>query len=160
MGLSRAFQKTKIRADRFMSVEKSIAVDVAIVGGGGAGLAAAIEAKGAGASVAMIEKTDALGGAAILSGGGCLIAGSPLQEKLGIHDSPDLAFEDWMIWGQGAADEAWVRYYLDHSLHDLYLWAERLGATWESVRPQEGNRVQRWHRPKNAGRGLTSALID
>jgi len=143
-----------------MSVNKSIAVDVAIIGGGGAGLAAAIEAKGAGASVAMIEKTDALGGAAILSGGGCLIAGSPLQEKLGIHDSPDLAFEDWMIWGQGAADEAWVRYYLDHSLHDLYLWAERLGATWESVRPQEGNRVRRWHRPKNAGLGISTVLIE
>ncbi len=143
-----------------MNVEKTIAVDVAIIGGGGAGLAAAIEAKNAGATVAMIEKADTLGGAAILSGGGCLIAGSPLQEKQGIHDSPDLAFEDWMIWGQGAADEAWVRYYLDHSLHDLYMWAERLGATWESVRPQEGNRANRWHRPKNAGRGLTLVLID
>lgn len=143
-----------------MSVEKSIAVDVAIVGSGGAGLAAAIEAKRAGASVAMIEKTDTLGGAAILSGGGCLIAGSPLQEKQGIHDSPDLAFEDWVIWGQGAADESWARYYLDHSLHDLYLWAERLGVTWESVRPQEGNRVRRWHRPKNAGLGITTVLIE
>src|SRR3990170_1783343 len=104
MGLSRAFQKTKIRADRFMNVKKSLSVDVAIIGGGGAGLAAAIEAKGAGASVAMIEKADALGGAAILSGGGCLIAASPLQEKQGIHDSPDLAFEDWMIWGQGGGE--------------------------------------------------------
>ena len=143
-----------------MSVEKFISVDVAIIGAGGAGLAAAIEAKNAGASVAMIEKTDTLGGAAILSGGGCLIAGSPLQERLGIHDSADLAFEDWMIWGQGAADEPWVRCYLDHSVSDLYRWAERLGVTWESVRPQEGNRAQRWHRPKNAGRGLTTALID
>lgn len=143
-----------------MSAKRSIAVDVAIAGGGGAGLAAAIEAKSAGASVALIEKEDTLGGAAIVSGGGCLIAGSPLQEKQGIHDSPDLAFEDWMIWGQGAADEPWARYYLDRSVPDLYTWAERLGVTWENVRPQEGNRVQRWHRPKNAGRGLTSALID
>lgn len=143
-----------------MNAKKHIAVDVAIIGGGGAGLAAAIEAKRAGASVAVVEKSDALGGAAFLSGGGCCIAGTPLQEKQGIHDSPDLAYEDWMIWGQGAADEPWVRYYLDHALHDLYFWAERLGITWESVRPQEGNRAKRWHRPKNAGRGLMTVLID
>lgn len=143
-----------------MSVNRTIAVDVAIIGGGGAGLAAAIEAKRAGASVAIIEKMDTLGGAAILSGGGCLVAGSPLQEKQGIHDSPDLAFEDWVSWGQGAADEPWARYYLDRSLPDLYLWAERLGVTWEILRPEEGNRVKRWHRPRNGGLGITTVLID
>ena len=143
-----------------MSPKQAFAVDVAIVGSGGAGLAAAIEAKSAGASVAIIEKADTLGGASIISGGGCLIAGSPLQEKHGIQDSPDLAFEDWVKWGQGAADEAWARYYIDHSLHELYLWAERLGVKWMDLRPIEGNRVPRWHQPDNNGLGLTSALIE
>ncbi|MBI2091156.1 MAG: FAD-dependent oxidoreductase, partial [Deltaproteobacteria bacterium] len=143
-----------------MSPKQAFVVDVAIVGSGGAGLAAAIEAKSAGASVAIIEKADTLGGASIISGGGCLIAGSPLQEKHGIQDSPDLAFEDWVKWGQGAADEAWARYYIDHSVHELYHWAERLGVKWMELRSIEGNRLPRWHRPDNNGLGLTSALIE
>jgi len=113
-----------------MPGEKCFVADVAIVGGGGAGFAAAGEAKKAGARVAVIEKAETLGGASIISGGGCLIAGTPLQQKHGIHDSPDLAFEDWVKWGQGAADEVWARYYIEHSLHELYFWAEKLGVKW------------------------------
>ena len=136
-----------------------LAVDVAVVGSGGAGLAAALEARRAGASVALVEKADAPGGASILSGGGCLIAGSPLQEKQGIDDSPDIAYEDWVKWGEGAADEAWARYYIEHSLHELYFWLERLGVEWVTLMPQEGNRVPRWHRPRDHGLEITTALL-
>lgn len=143
-----------------MNAKESLTVDVAIVGSGGAGFAAAIEAKKAGANVAIIEKADTLGGASIISGGGCMIVGTPLQEKNGIRDNPDLAFEDWVKWGQGAADEAWARFYIEHSLHDLYFWAEGLGVKWVDFKTQEGNRAVRWHRPDNNGLGLTSALIE
>jgi len=143
-----------------MPGEKCFVADVAIVGGGGAGFAAAGEAKKAGARVAVIEKAETLGGASIISGGGCLIAGTPLQQKHGIHDSPDLAFEDWVKWGQGAADEVWARYYIEHSLHELYFWAEKLGVKWVDFKAQEGNRAVRWHRPGNNGLGLTSAIIE
>ena len=137
----------------------SLAVDVAVVGSGGAGLAAALEARRAGASVALVEKADALGGASILSGGGCLIACSPLQKKQGIEDSPEIACEDWLKWGEGEADEAWARYYIEHSLHELYFWLERLGVEWVTLLPQEGNRVPRWHRPRDHGLEITSALV-
>ena len=40
----------------------SIEVDVLVVGGGGSGLAAAIEAREAGASVLLLEKNEKLGG--------------------------------------------------------------------------------------------------
>jgi len=143
-----------------MAGEKRFVTDVAIVGGGGAGFAAAIEAKKAGARVAVIEKAETLGGASIISGGGCLIAGTPLQQEHGIHDSPDLAFEDWVKWGQGAADEVWARYYIEHSLHELYFWAEKLGVKWVDFKAQEGNRAVRWHRPQNNGLGLTAAIIE
>jgi flavocytochrome c len=134
-------------------------VDVAVIGSGGAGLAAALEASKAGARVAIIEKADTLGGASALSGGGCCMVGTPLQEQSGIHDSPDLAFEDWVKWGQGAADEPWARYYVEHSLHELYFWCERLGVTWLSLLQQEGNRVARWHRPRNHGLGIVEAIL-
>ena len=76
--------------------------DITIIGGGGAGVAAALEAGDAGASFVLIEQDEQLGGTAATSGGGCLIVGSPLRESLGIRDTPDLAFEDWVRWGGDA----------------------------------------------------------
>ena len=143
-----------------MAEPKRIETDVAIIGTGGAGLAAAIEARNVGARVAMVEKAETLGGASIISGGGCCMAGTPLQESNGIHDTPDQAFEDWVKWGGGSADEPWARFYLEHSRNDLYLWAEGLGVKWLGLNHQEGNRVPRWHRPERGGLGLTTALIE
>ena len=134
--------------------------DVAIVGAGGAGVAAAIEARDAGARAIVFEKSAEPGGAAIISGGGCLIVGSPLQQKNGIHDTPDLAFKDWIAWGGPSADAVWARYYIEHTLHDLYHWAESLGVKWVDLKVQEGNSVLRWTRAERNGLGLMSNLIE
>jgi uncharacterized protein len=137
----------------------SLQVDVAIIGGGGAGIPAAIEVARAGGKAALLEQADSCGGTAAISGGGCCIVGTPLQKAQGIEDTPDQAFEDWIKWGQGAADELWARFYLEHTLHDLYHWAESCGAKWVDMKFQEGNRVFRWHRPNNNGLGLMTAFI-
>ena len=92
-----------------MASVRQYETDVAIVGGGGAGMAAGIEARDAGARAIAFEKSSELGGAAIISGGGCLIVGSPLQKQSGIHDAPDLAFKDWIEWGGPSADAVWGR---------------------------------------------------
>ncbi|HEY5065563.1 MAG TPA: FAD-dependent oxidoreductase [Xanthobacteraceae bacterium] len=139
---------------------KHYETDVAIVGGGGAGIAAGIEARDAGARAITFEKDSGPGGAAIISGGGCLIVGSPLQKQHGIEDTPDLAFNDWMAWGGPSVDEVWARYYIEHSLHDLYYWAESLGAQWSDLKEQEGNTVVRWTRSDRNGLGLMTHLID
>jgi succinate dehydrogenase/fumarate reductase flavoprotein subunit len=137
----------------------SVQTDVAIIGGGGAGIPAAIEVARAGGKAVVLEKAAECGGTAAISGGGCCIVGTPLQKSQGIEDTPDMAFEDWVKWGGGAADEVWARYYLEHTLHDLYYWAESCGAKWVDMKFQEGNRVLRWHRPENNGLGLMTALI-
>jgi predicted oxidoreductase len=133
--------------------------DVAIVGAGAAGLAAGIEAREAGARAIAFEMDSGPGGAAIISGGGCLIVGSPLQKQNGIHDTSDLAFQDWITWGGPSADEVWARYYIEHSLHDLYYWAENLGVKWVDLKVQEGNSVLRWTRTEHNGLGLMTRLI-
>ena len=138
---------------------KRLDTDIAIVGGGAAGIAAALEAAAAGAGAVLIEQDPELGGTAATSGGGCFVVGTPLQESCGIHDTPDLAFADWVAWGGGAADEVWARYYIEHSLHDLYFWAEKHGVKWVDLKFQEGNRVFRWHRPDGNGFGLMAALV-
>jgi flavocytochrome c len=135
-----------------------IDTDIVIVGGGAAGVAAAIEAKAAGARAVLVEQFDTLGGTAATSGGGCWMADTPLQESLGIDDSPDLAFAEWVAWGRGAADEVWARYYIEHTRHDLYAWAEQNGVQWVDMKFQEGNSVHRWHRPAGNGFGLMAAL--
>src|SRR5918998_5496520 len=139
--------------------DSNLEFDVAIIGGGGAGVPAAIEVGRAGGTAVVLEQAEECGGTAAISGGGCCIVGTPLQKSQGIEDTPDLAFEDWIKWGGGAADEVWARYYLEHTLHDLYYWAEKCGAKWVDMKFQEGNRVLRWHRPENNGLGLMTALI-
>ncbi len=142
-----------------MAKAKTIKTDVAIIGGGAAGICAGIEARDQGAEVLVVEKLAEPGGAAIISGGGCLIVGSPLQKKLGIEDTPDLAFDDWMKWGGPTADAVWARYYIEHTLHDLYHWGEQNGVKWVDAKPQEGNSVMRWTRAEKSGLGLMQALI-
>ena len=142
-----------------MAHSTNMRTDVLIIGGGGAGIAAGIEALDAGAQVLVLEKLEEPGGAAITSGGGCLIVGTPLQEKAGIKDTPDLAFDDWMKWGGPSADEVWARLYIEHSLHDLYHWAEQNGVTWVDLKGQEGNSVMRWTRAADSGHGLMTNLI-
>src|SRR5499425_1198725 len=133
--------------------------DVAIIGTGAAGIAAGIEARDAGARAIAFEQGSELGGAAIISGGGCLIVGSPLQKANGIDDTPDLAFKDWVAWGGPSTDVVWARYYIEHTLHDLYHWAEGLGAKWVDLKVQEGNSVLRWTRTERNGLGLMERLI-
>jgi flavocytochrome c len=142
-----------------MANVKQYETDVAIIGGGGAGIAAGIEARDTGAGTIVFEKASEPGGAAAISGGGCLIVGSPLQQQHGINDTPDLAFADWIAWGGPSADQVWARYYIEHSLHDLYHWAESLGAKWSDLKFQEGNSVLRWTRTENNGLGLMTQLI-
>ena len=143
-----------------MAGNNHVETDVAIVGGGGAGIAAGIEARDAGANVVAFEKDATPGGAAIISGGGCLVVGSPLQKQHGVQDTPDLAFKDWIAWGGPSADEVWARYYIEHSLYDLYHWAESFGAKWVDLKEQEGNSVLRWTRTDRNGLGLMTSLLD
>src|SRR5215470_12049284 len=143
-----------------MTSARQYETDVAIIGAGAAGVAAGIEARDAGARAIAFELDAAPGGAAIISGGGCLIVGSPLQRQHGISDTPDLAFGDWMAWGGPSADEVWARYYIEHTLHDLYHWAEGFGVKWVDLKAQEGNSVLRWTRTERNGLGLMTRLID
>ena len=66
-----------IRAPRVAN--QNLRADVIIVGGGGAGLAAAISATDAGASVILIEKEGFLGGNTVAAGGIFNVANSPQQ---------------------------------------------------------------------------------
>ena len=65
--------------------------DVVVIGSGAAGLTAALAAALNGASVAVLERADLVGGTSAVSGGGMWLPGNPLAAELGIEDSPDAA---------------------------------------------------------------------
>ena len=73
---------------------KRIDVDVVVIGGGGSGLAAAIEAAERGRSVVLAEKNEELGGSTAWSIGSLSASNTPHQRRKGILDSPDDHFED------------------------------------------------------------------
>jgi len=68
--------------------------DVIIIGGGGAGLSAALEAEAAGARCMILEADKKLGGATALSGGVFYAAGTSVQRAAGVtDDTPDAMLE-------------------------------------------------------------------
>lgn len=73
-----------------------IEVDVLVIGAGGAGLAAAVAAHEAGASVAVVEKQARPGGNTALSTGSLPGAGTRYQRQAGITDSADTLHDDLM----------------------------------------------------------------
>ena len=72
--------------------------DVVVVGGGGSGLAAAIEARQAGARVILLEKNDKLGGSTAWSVGSITTTRSPHQLRAGVRDTPDDHFRDMPLF--------------------------------------------------------------
>lgn len=89
------------------NVEWTDEADMVVVGGGGAGFCAAIEAAEAGSSVLILEKNSMCGGNTALCGGMMLTAGSPLQEELTGHkgDTAEAFTEQMLRWAQGFAEE-------------------------------------------------------
>jgi urocanate reductase len=71
--------------------------DIVVIGAGVAGLPAAIAARDNGASVIVVEENFDIGGRGMLSGGRVQVGGGhALQQKLGIADTPDMIFNDWV----------------------------------------------------------------
>ena len=131
-------------------VDWNEAVDMVVVGSGFAGLAAAIEAKNAGASVTILEKMKAPGGNSIISDGGIAAAGTPMQEKVGIADSPELMYEDMLKAGLGLNHPALAREVAESS-NEVFQWTiDYLGVEYlDRVDQFGGHSVPRCYTPLN-----------
>ncbi len=78
--------------------------DLIVVGGGNAGLPAALFAAQRGARVLIIEAAGILGGTLHLSSGQMSAAGTQLQKSKGIKDSPQSHYDDVMRISKNTAD--------------------------------------------------------
>jgi predicted oxidoreductase len=136
--------------------------DVIIVGAGLAGVVAACEVVDRGMRVLIVDQENSanLGGQAFWSFGGLFFVDSPEQRRLGVHDSHELALQDWL--GTAAFDRQedywprqWAHAYVDFAagekrswlrarglrIFPLVGWAERGGYDAQG----HGNSVPRFH---------------
>lgn len=147
--------------------------DVIVVGAGLAGLVATAELADAGKKILLLdqEPETSMGGQAWWSFGGLFLVDSPEQKRMGIKDSRDLAWQDWLgtagfdreddedYWGKKWA-EAYVDFAAGEKREWLYQkgirffpvvgWAERGGYLAEG----HGNSVPRFHIVWGTGPGL------
>ncbi|MEH7353294.1 FAD-binding dehydrogenase [Neobacillus drentensis] len=153
--------------------------DVIVVGTGLAGLVAASELTDADKKVLLLDQEPeaSFGGQAWWSFGGLFLVDSPEQRRMGIKDSRELAWQDWLgaagfdreededYWGK-----KWAKAYVDFAsgekrkwLYDLGVrffpvvgWAERGGYLAEG----HGNSVPRFHIVWGTGPGLVKPFED
>ena len=128
---------TLSKADKKLirKIEKNIPseskYDVVVVGAGGAGFAAAIEAKRAGASVVMLEKMPQVGGNSLISGAEMNVPCNWVQKKLGIKDSIELYEKDTYLGGDKKGDPAVIKVLAENALDAAEWGRDYLGVEFE-----------------------------
>ena len=124
--------------------------DVVVIGSGFAGLAAAYEAKKAGASVVILEKMRTPGGNSIVNGGVVAAPNSPEQAKKGIKDSPELLYKDMVKAGLGLNHPELVKMVADNAMATVQWTIDELGVKYrEGVSQEGGHSVPRMYSTYN-----------
>lgn len=123
-----------------------LTTDVLVVGAGGAGLAAAIEASDAGKDVIVIEKMPMAGGNTLRATGGLNAAGTSSQEALDIEDDASIHYEDTMTGGHELNDPELLEI-LTSQAAPAVEWLIELGADLSDVGRLGGSSNNRTHRP-------------
>lgn len=119
--------------------------DVVVIGAGGAGMAAAIQAADDGATVVVLEKMNYAGGNTVRSEGGMNAAGTASQAALGIEDSPEVMIEDTMVGGKNLSNPELVRFMAENSAATVD-WLTSLGMDLSEVAQGAGATNARMHR--------------
>lgn len=146
--------------------------DVLVIGGGLAGLVTAYECLRSGQRVTLVDRDtrERLGGLALWAFGGMALVGTPLQARMKIPDTPELALRDWIRFGElGPQDmlpRQWAHYYVQHSRAQVYDWLIDKGlkfmpaVNWvERGLQGEGNTLPRYHIVWGTSRHLTQRMI-
>jgi succinate dehydrogenase/fumarate reductase flavoprotein subunit len=121
--------------------------DVVVVGGGGSGLAAAIEARAAGRDVVLLEKNSDLGGSTALSVGSVTASQTPYQARKGIVDNPQDHWRD-MAGFNGeldARDNVDLRRLLANEMPDTFRWLLKHGLRFYGPMPEPPHTKPRMH---------------
>lgn len=132
--------------------------DVVVVGGGAAGMSAALEAEEAGASVLLVESQGQLGGSSALSGGIIMAAGTSVQRAAGVEDDPASLWHEYLLFNQYKVGPSVARQLAFGSAPAIE-WLIGLGVEFakDLIYGAEEN-VPRSHLPLTAGAGIVEVL--
>jgi len=145
--------------------------EVIVVGAGLAGLVATAELAAAGRRVVLVDQEPeaSLGGQAFWSFGGLFLIDSPEQRRMRIHDSRELAWQDWL--GTAGFDRPedhwprrWAEAYVDFAAGEKRAWLHAQGVRfllnpgWAErggyLAIGHGNSVPRFHVTWGTGPGI------
>ncbi|KYD20041.1 hypothetical protein B4135_0940 [Caldibacillus debilis] len=153
--------------------------DAIVVGAGLAGLVAVTELLNGKRRVLLLDQEPEtnFGGQAWWSFGGLFLVDSPEQRRLGIKDSRDLAWQDWL--GSAGFDRTgdedywaikWAEAYVDFAAGEKRAWLRSLGVRFFPIvgwaergghlADGHGNSVPRFHITWGTGPGLVKPFAD
>lgn len=135
--------------------------DVVVIGSGGAGLAAAIQAHDEGASVLIVEKMPTIGGNTIKASAGMNAAETRFQRVKGIQDSKELFYAETLKGGGEKNDPALLRRFVEHAPEAIE-WLACRGIMLNDITTTGGMSIDRTHRPRDGsavGGYLISGLL-
>ena len=132
--------------------------DVVIIGAGGAGLTAAIEATQNGANVIVVEKMPMVGGNTKYATGGLNAAETSVQKEKGIDDTVEIFIEDTMKGGGNLNNPELVKVLAENSAGTVE-WLMGLGADLTDIGRMGGASKDRTHRP-TGGAPVGQHIVD
>ena len=136
---------------------EELSTDIVIVGAGGAGMTAAINAAQAGKDVILLEKMPYAGGNTTKATGGMNAAETHYQAEQGIEDSVEQFVEDTMEGGHNINDRALVETMAENSAEGID-WLDSIGAPLPKVSFSGGATNARIHAPED-GSGVGAYLV-
>ncbi|HLR42690.1 MAG TPA: FAD-binding dehydrogenase [Pseudogracilibacillus sp.] len=152
--------------------------DVIVVGAGLAGLVTTTELAAKGRKVLLLDQEgkQSIGGQAWWSFGGLFLVDSPEQRRMGIKDSKELAWQDWLgtatydrekdedYWGK-----KWAKNYVQFATNEKREWLHKKGVRlfpvvgWAErggyLAEGHGNAVPRFHITWGTGPGLVQPFV-
>lgn len=145
--------------------------DTVIIGGGLAGIVAAFDLIEKNKKVVLLERDEEerFGGLARESFGGVMMVDTPMQRRMGIRDSPELALSDWNSFANFDEQDVWPRKWAETYASEsetIYKWLKKRSVKFLPLVnwPERGlflpgNSVPRLHIAWGTGSGMMESVL-